>query len=170
MLLYFIATISAGFAAAGVVLLVNRLTGRRLPRWLTPVTAGLAMIVTATAYEYSWYRQTAAALPEGAVITYRQLSRSPLRPWSYVSPVINRFAAVEPDTATPAPAGIDGHFAYYHLRDRWGTSYRMPVLFDCAASRRLDVGLGLDPATATEADWTTLDPADPALAVICGGG
>lgn len=170
MLIYFVATISAGFAAAGIVLLLNRIVGGRLPRWLVPTAAGVAMIVTATGFEYSWYRQAVATLPEGAVVTFRKETRSPMRPWSYISPVINQFAAVQADTETPAPPGIEGRFAYFLLINRWGSSYRVPVLFDCAGSRQLDVGRGLDPATAAGADWATLDPEDPALVAICGGG
>ena len=47
MFLELIATVFAGLAMAGVVMLVNRTSGGRLPRWTAPVAAGLAMI-TAT--------------------------------------------------------------------------------------------------------------------------
>jgi len=39
-----ITIIAAGFAAAGVALILNRLTGRRLPRWIIPAFAGAGMI------------------------------------------------------------------------------------------------------------------------------
>ena len=41
-----IATIVAGFAGAGVALLLNKIFGGRLPRWIMPVAAGAAMLAT----------------------------------------------------------------------------------------------------------------------------
>ncbi|MEP0154063.1 MAG: hypothetical protein ABJE81_05245, partial [Pseudophaeobacter sp.] len=61
MFLELIAVIFAGIAVAGVVMLVNNVTGARLPRWLAPVAAGLAMIGVTVTSEYSWYSRTLAS-------------------------------------------------------------------------------------------------------------
>ena len=68
MFLELIATVFAGLAVAGVVMLVNRMTGGKLPRWFVPVAAGLGMIGTTISNEYSWYDRTVATLPEGLEI------------------------------------------------------------------------------------------------------
>lgn len=38
------ATVTAGFAMAGVALILRSLTGRRLPAWTVPAAAGLGML------------------------------------------------------------------------------------------------------------------------------
>ena len=50
-----IAVFVAGFAGAGAVMLLNRVTGGRLPRWLMPLGAGAAMLVATISSEYGWY-------------------------------------------------------------------------------------------------------------------
>lgn len=75
MFLELIATFIAGFAAAGVMMLVNRMSGGRLPRWLVPVVAGLAMIGTTIASEYNWFDRTRGTLPNGfEVVTFVETS------------------------------------------------------------------------------------------------
>ena len=68
MFLELIGTIFAGFAFAGIVLVLNKLTGGRLPRWATPVAAGLGMIGMTIASEYSWYDRTRETLPDSVNI------------------------------------------------------------------------------------------------------
>ena len=55
MFLELLAVIIAGFAGAGVMMLVAKLAGNRLPRWLVPVAAGAAMLGTTISSEYSWF-------------------------------------------------------------------------------------------------------------------
>ena len=50
---------------AGLMALIRMATGGRLPKWLTPVAAGGAMIAATVSSEYSWYSRTTATLPEG---------------------------------------------------------------------------------------------------------
>lgn len=95
MFLELIAVIFAGIAVAGVVMLVNNVTGARLPRWLAPVVAGLVMIGVTVTSEYSWYSRTLASLPEGLVVADTVESRSFYRPWTYVVPLSERFVAVD---------------------------------------------------------------------------
>ena len=45
MFLELIGTIFAGVAAAGVMMLVNKLTGQRLPKWLVAVAALTCLLV-----------------------------------------------------------------------------------------------------------------------------
>ena len=68
MFLELIATFAAGAGAAGLVLVLNLMTGGRLPRWAMPVAAGLAMLGVAISNEASWGARTAQGLPEGLVV------------------------------------------------------------------------------------------------------
>ena len=85
-----IATITIGVGAAGVAMLARRLSGRRLPGWVTPVTAGAAMIGFVLWAEYSWYGRTVAALPDGVEVATANESRQVYRPWTYVAPLTDR--------------------------------------------------------------------------------
>ena len=61
-----IATIFAGIACAGIAMALNRLTGRRLPKWIMPIAAGAGMIGMTISNEYTWFGRTAERLPAGA--------------------------------------------------------------------------------------------------------
>ena len=95
MFLELIGTIFAGFAFAGIVMVLNKLTGGRLPRWMTPVAAGLGMIGVTIASEYSWYDRTRDTLPEGMAVIQEVESRAFYRPWTYAVPFVDRFAAID---------------------------------------------------------------------------
>ncbi|MDX1744187.1 MAG: hypothetical protein R3186_11440, partial [Ruegeria sp.] len=96
MFLELIGTIFAGFAFAGVAMLVNKLTGGRLPRWSAPVAAGLGMIGVTIASEYSWYDRTFDPLSDQLVIVEKIESRALYRPWTYALPFVIRFSAIDP--------------------------------------------------------------------------
>ncbi len=108
MFLELIATIVAGIAAAGLMMVITRASGGRLPKWLTPVAAGAAMIAATIANEYGWYGRTADNLPEDFVIVEPLKARRSTGPGptcilsSTVSPPLirNRFNA----TKTPRHA------------------------------------------------------------------
>ncbi|MEM8759622.1 MAG: hypothetical protein AAGE83_04750 [Pseudomonadota bacterium] len=95
MFLELLATVVAGFACAGVVMLANAVSGRRLPRWLTPVAAGVGMLGMTISNEYSWFDRTAARLPEGVEVATTVEERSWLRPWTRIHPYTKRFVAVD---------------------------------------------------------------------------
>ena len=98
MFLELIATFIAGFAGAGAVMLINRILGGRLPRWLTPVAAGGAMLAATIANEYGWYECTVETMPEGMEVATAVEERAFYRPWTYLVPYTSRFIAV--DTAS----------------------------------------------------------------------
>ncbi len=73
MFLELIATIFAGIACAGVAMLLNLATGRRLPRWILPIAAGAGMIAMTISNEYTWFDRTAERLPDGVEIALEVL-------------------------------------------------------------------------------------------------
>ena len=44
MLIDFISMIAIGFAIGGTFLLINHMTGRRVPKWVMPAAVGVAML------------------------------------------------------------------------------------------------------------------------------
>ena len=82
-----ITIIVAGFAAAGIVLILNRLTGRRLPRWAIPAGAGAGMILMSLTNEYRWYPRTLQLLPAGFEVVSTAEHRALYSPWTYAVPM-----------------------------------------------------------------------------------
>lgn len=172
MFLELIAVIFAGIAMAGVVMLTNRITGGRLPRWLAPVAAGLAMIGVTVASEYGWYGRTVKALPQGVVVAEAIESRSLYRPWTYLVPYYDRFVAVD-------TAGMQSHAAkpHQHLADlyffgRWAPISQLSTVVDCTAGRRALVSAETafaDNGEISGVDWIAAPTGDAIVATICGG-
>ncbi len=170
MLIDFISTIAAGFCAAGVVLIVNHLSGRRLPKWALPAGIGLAMLSLAIWNEYSWYPRALAQLPDNVVIASAPVERVVYRPWTYVVPLVSRFIAVDRPQGADAPA-VFATNAY--VVERWGQSRPVPVAFDCAKGLRADLFEGAelaDNGTLKGAEWRPHDPEDVLVRAACNGG
>lgn len=170
MFLELIATIFAGIACAGLALLLNILTGRRLPRWSMPVAAGLGMIGMTIASEYSWFSRTAERLPEGVEIAVQVKEQSWIRPWTQIWPYTKRFAAVDLGTARTHDNQPGQHLADVYFFGRWSPVNQVPMLFDCPRTRSavlIDGARFAADGTLEDADWQTLSAEDPLLGLVC---
>ncbi len=173
MLIDFISMIAIGFAIGGSLLLVNHMTGRRVPKWTMPAAVGVAMLGFTIWNEYSWASRYAALYPETAVVTFRNSQSQVWRPWTYLAPVTTRMAMLDrgPEAALPADPGPDYRLARIHLLERWKPSYALTVVFDCAGGRRADAGVeGATAEDLTGANWLEIDRNDAAFMAACGGG
>ena len=167
MFLELIATFVAGFAAAGLMMLVNRTLGGRLPRWLTPIAAGAAMIAATISSEYSWYGRAASSLPEGIEVAHTVESKAFYRPWTYVKPYTERFMAVGVATLRRNPSQPGLLFF-----GRWQPVQKLAVMFDCQGLRQtqLPEEVNFDAQGALiGANWAPIAADDPALLLACGG-
>ncbi len=162
MFLELIATFIAGFAAAGVMMLVNRMSGGRLPRWLVPVVAGLAMIGTTIASEYNWFDRTRGTLPNGfEVVTFVETSAL-YRPWTYVAPLTTRFIALDTKSTRANEKTPSVYLTNIYAYGRWQRVQPAQIMIDCdrlARARPTD-GAG-DP------DWVEVGGDDPIVASVC---
>ena len=165
-----IATFAVGLGVAGIVLIVDRLTGRRLPRWLVPVAAGLAMIGFTINSEYGWFGRTRAALPETLEVVRAVEDRAPYRPWTYLAPYVSRFAALDRASIRRNEAVPEQRLADLYLFGRWAPTRRVPVVIDCARSRRADMVEGFSFAEDGRVEnvaWHALEADDPLLDAAC---
>lgn len=166
MLVEFIAIVAAGFAAAGGALLLRHMTRGRLPRWLTPAAAGLAMIGYSVWSEYTWAGRMTRTLPEGVEVLLSVEESRLWKPWTYLAPQTTRFmaldrAGVQTNAATPGILLAD-----VYLFARWTPPVRRPQLVDCANSARADATeAGL--ADPSRAEWTSAGPDDPLIGALC---
>ncbi|MDV7143381.1 hypothetical protein R3X27_11875 [Tropicimonas sp. TH_r6] len=170
MFLELIAAVFAAAAAAGIVMLLNHMTGKRLPRWLMPAAAGVTMILFTIRMEYSWYERTVAEFPEGVVITQTHESSAFWRPWTYFAPLTDRFVAMD-------PAAVQSNEAVPHQRivemlffGRWKAPEAVPMVIDCDTRQgapMLDsVTFDADGAVA-EAKWAPIPEDDLTFATVC---
>ncbi|MEL6586285.1 MAG: hypothetical protein AAFY65_15515 [Pseudomonadota bacterium] len=165
-----IATFVAGIAGAGVVLALNRALGGRLPRWLTPVAAGAAMIALTISNEYTWFGRTTATLPDGLDVATTVEEQSFLRPWTKVWPYTKRFVAVDTGTARTHPDQPGQRLVDLYFFGRWSPVNQAPVLFDCPGARSallIDGAAFAKDGSVTNADWEKVPPDDPILTLVC---
>ncbi|MFT6169441.1 MAG: hypothetical protein ACJAR9_001560 [Celeribacter sp.] len=167
MLLEFIATLSLGAGAAGIVLLVQKLTGGTLPRWAMPAAAGLAMFAFAVWSEYSWSARSMKALGPDAVVASEVKQKQIWRPWTFFAPVTTRLIAFSGTDILD----IDGTVVVdMYLLSRWQDGAVVPAAFDCLLNRRADLfnGRGDDiETTLKSADWLAVGADDLVLRTAC---
>ena len=169
MFLELIATVFAGIACAGLAMLLNIVTGRRLPRWLTPVAAGLGMIAMTISNEYTWFDRTAEQLPEGIAIAMTVDEQSWFRPWTQLWPFTERFVAVDTANTRRNQNLPEQRIADLYFFGRWSPVNQAPVLFDCAAARSailIDGANFAEDGTVADADWQAMPNNDPILKLV----
>lgn len=159
-----IAVFVAGFAGAGAVMLLNRVTGGRLPRWLMPVGAGGAMLVATISSEYGWYGRTADALPDGFTVATVHESRAAYRPWTFAAPMIDRFIAVDLANRVENAQSEGLYLVRAVAYGRWQPAREIELMVDCAGGRTaIPAGDGGEPV------WRPAGAEDPILRTVCTG-
>lgn len=165
-----IATLFAGIGCAGLVMVLNIATGRRLPKWLMPVAAGLGMIGMTINNEYTWFDRTAERLPDGVEIAMTVEEQGWLRPWTYIWPYTKRFVAVDTGTARTNENLPDQRLADLYFFGRWSPVNQAPLLVDCAGARSALLIDGAEFAadgSVANSDWEAMPEDDPILTLIC---
>ena len=170
MLLELIATLALGSAVAGIVLIISRLSGHKMPRSFAPVAAGLGMIVFQVWSEYAWFERTSASLPNGIEVTASYQESAPWRPWSYFVPQTTRFAAVDVATARRNDKQPGQVMADVLLFARFTPTSSVPQLVDCSLRRRASLVDGASfgaNGNVVDAGWVSLESDDPLLGALC---
>lgn len=170
MFLELIGTIFAGFAIAGLVMGLNRLTGGHLPKWSAPVAAGLGMIAVTIISEYSWYDRTRDALPDGLTVVQEVESRALYRPWTYAVPYVDRFAAVDTASLRTNAQVPDQRLIDMYFFGRWAPVSKMPIAVNCAEHSRASLADGAefsDDGRLVGADWVPVGEDDPVVSATC---
>ena len=168
-----ITIIVAGFTAAGLVMILNRFTGKRLPRWSIPAAAGAGMILMSLSNEYRWYPRTLKLLPAGFEVISTAGHSAVYSPWTYVVPYINRFAAVDVTGVQRNAAQPDLRLSRVVFFTRWAPVRMLPAVFDCAQGRSALLDgetMFNDDGTIRVTRWDQTGRDDPATALVCAEG
>ncbi|MEP1929702.1 MAG: hypothetical protein ABJJ37_00285, partial [Roseibium sp.] len=92
------------------------------------------------------------------------------RPWTYAKPYVSRFVAVDQVTMRTHPDQPDQRIVDLVFYGRWARTAKVPVLFDCAGSRRADIIDGAEfgaNGEVTNAVWLAVPAGDPIMKVAC---
>lgn len=172
MLLQLVGTVFAGIGAAGMMMLVNKATGSRLPKWTVPAAAGATMIGMAMSNEYTWYDRVKEQLPEGTVVINTVEAKAFYKPWTYVRPYTIRFMAVDTANMMSPDATPDQKIAPVFFYDRFQNPRSAPFAVNCARNERAFLAGGAEvdkDGVVTGAQWEPLDADDPMILAVCGG-
>lgn len=170
MLFELIAAVVAGVAVGGIVSGLRWASRGWLPKWLVPASAGVALFAYAVWSEYSWFERMTSVLPKSVVVIWKNEDQSFWRPWSYHTPVINRFTAIDVGAIKRNPAQPDLVMTDVILAGRWRTNTVVKTVFDCKELKRAvitDVSVLANDGTLQGLDWTTVPADDLALTTVC---
>lgn len=172
MIIDFVGAFATGFGLMGVVLLLNRLTGQRLGRWVYPATVALGMVGFTVWAEYTWPTRTVDGSPQMRLASHNAQSVI-YRPWTYIWPQITRLIAVDQSQTHIHPEQPQLVMTQVVLLGRWEPIRVAGIVFDCANNARVDlvdgVVLNAD-GTLEGADWRALDADDAVLTTACAVG
>jgi hypothetical protein len=168
MLIELVGTVFAGLGGAGVVLWLRLLTSSRLPKWMIPVAAGVAMLAFQIVNEYNWYPSQLANLPDGVEVVSQVEVRSWWRPWTWMVPQTSRliiadFAGAEQNQINPALHKVN----LYALARRQSIVHMITVVH-CESRARADYHTALDtprPGDTLSSEWIALADDDRLLKV-----
>lgn len=85
----------AGLGAAGIAMLLRKLTGNRLPKWIIPAFGGLGMLSYQIYYEYSWFEHQLQRQPAESVLVSSESGEVFWRPWTFFWPMTTAFTVLD---------------------------------------------------------------------------
>ncbi len=95
MIWHLLAALFVGLGAGGLAHLLRLASGRRLPRWIVPVCAGLGMLGYQIHHEYSWLDYKRSQLPATAQVVDAEKGQMFWRPWTHLFPMTVAFTVVD---------------------------------------------------------------------------
>ncbi len=165
-----IATIVSGVGAAGIALLLRKLTAQRAPRYLVPVFAAAGMLSFQIFSEYQWFDHQKSLLPEGVVVVRAVAESTAWRPWSYLKPQVVRFMALDVKNATTNQHNPELVLATLYLFERRQQAGAIRQVIHCGLGYRADFTEQLAiPTTGSALDqnWHPIGDAEQSLLQVC---
>jgi hypothetical protein len=145
MIWHLIAAVFAGLGAAGIGLLLRLASGKRLPKWIIPVCAGLGMLGYQIHYEYSWFEHKRSQLPATAEVIDTQQDSMPWRPWTYLYPMTVSFSLVDQSSMEPRQTDDQQlvEFILYRFEKEYVDQlHHQPYLMNCSSAEMVPLTNG----------------------------
>jgi hypothetical protein len=95
MIWHLVALVVAGLGAGGVAMALYHLSRKKLPKWIIPVFAGVAMMAYQINFEYSWFEHKQQLLPAGSVVIDSNATSMVWRPWTFAWPMTTSFTILD---------------------------------------------------------------------------
>ena len=95
MLWTLLAIVISGLGAAGIAMLLRKLTRNRLPKWIIPAFGGLGMLACQIYYEYSWFEHQLQRQPAESVLVASETGEVFWRPWTFFWPMTTAFTVLD---------------------------------------------------------------------------
>lgn len=140
MIFHLLATFMIGVLAASLAFVVFRAGRGRVPRFVIPFAAGLAMIGYNVWNEVTWLDRTVGVMPKQfAVIAKGQPASSLFAPWTYVVPRIDSFRVVDKASLAPHPKRDGLVLAQMHDVARYEAVRKSSWIVDCARGQMAEI-------------------------------
>ncbi|OYW56552.1 MAG: hypothetical protein B7Z10_00665 [Rhodobacterales bacterium 32-66-7] len=160
-------------ATAGLLVWVLLRWMPSLPRWLVPVSAGVALIAYTVWSEYDWYPRLSRQLPPEIEVVATLETASPFRPWTYLAPSITSFVALDHRKTLSHPQKADLRMVTLYSFARSGGMTEGLMAVDCAANRYAMIVAGSEITEAgdlTGAEWQPAKAEDRFQQAACKEG
>ncbi|WP_447928040.1 hypothetical protein [Vreelandella sp. EE27] len=129
MIWHLVAAVFAALAAAGVGLILRKLSRGRLPKWIVPVMAGLGMLGYQIHVEYSWFDHKKAQLPASTEVVDSATGTEIWRPWTFFFPMTTRFSVIDQQSIQRSGENAElAEFMLYHF-ERHHTDLVIPKAY-----------------------------------------
>lgn len=162
-MLHLIAVFISGICLGGMAYLLRKLSRNRLPSWIVPVSASLAMFGYLAFYDYSWFghkTRLVQATQPNALIFDEKRGRSFFKPWSFVNPAVSSFMIFDGQAKTEVQNGslIAEYFLYEFIKDPIEKQQVYMVILNCSSLERATLAQGEKVQNSRHERVTTDDP------------
>lgn len=171
MFIHLLATLALGAIAAGLVWVVARTIGRKVPSFLYPAAVAAGMLSYAVYDEYSWYSRVANGLPPQLQVVRTYATSLPYQPWTYAFPRVYKFDALDRTSARQNPKAPNLRLVRIARVTRNTSTVEVMVLVDCAGGRFMEVLEGTafgDDGLPENPKWQPLSGHKQLRALVCG--
>ncbi|PVY69603.1 hypothetical protein C8D92_1125 [Tamilnaduibacter salinus] len=166
MLWHLIATVVAGFGAAGIALMIRAATRQKAPKWLVPVFAGAGMLAYQIHGEYTWFEHKQAQLPEGSVVVQKSREPAIWKPWTFIIPRVGGFTVLDTNSIRTSATqdSVVGFRLYRFEHSQTDQVANSRYLLNCESR---ELGQLNDEGAFHDGSLTKLPNGDPLLTEVC---
>lgn len=170
MFLGLLAAVVGGVSLAATLLIISKVFKLATPRWVYPAAAGLGMISLTVYIEYSWFSRTQAELPDNVEVVESFGRVSVLQPWTYISPRVDRFIAVDHGSVRQNDAIENVVLVDVYLMERLNPTLQATQFVHCGNGERMLVSTDAEfteDGLPVDQEWAQLGLDNPLIIAVC---